>query len=74
MNVHNGRVKLTVEDDGKGLPVELPRRGMGLHIMEYRTKMIGGTLEVQRLPEGGTLVSCGFDNLPLSEQDTQSEE
>ena len=41
------KVRLTISDDGGGI---LKRRrsiqGMGLHIMNYRAKMIGGSLEV----------------------------
>jgi signal transduction histidine kinase len=53
------QLELTVEDDGAGLP-DLPkkREGMGLHIMAYRARSIGGTLCVSRRPEGGTVVSC----------------
>jgi len=32
--------------------------GMGLRIMNYRAKMIGGTLQVKRGPMGGTVVTC----------------
>ena len=33
---------------------------MGLHIMSYRANMIGGTLEVDRGSDGGTVVCCTF--------------
>ena len=57
----NGRVALTVNDDGVGLPAEAAQRaGMGLNIMAYRARMIGGSLEVQRGGRGGTVVSLVF--------------
>ncbi len=57
----DGGGRLTVEDDGKGLP-EKPTSGggMGLRIMQYRASMIGGLLDVQRRKEGGTIVTCRF--------------
>lgn len=60
-----GEGMLSVEDDGRGLP-EIPagHAGMGLNIMSYRAKMVGGSLAVQRNAKGGTRVSCVF---PLPE-------
>jgi PAS domain S-box-containing protein len=53
------RIELSVSDDGIGLsPVKNPNGGMGLHIMEYRARTIGGTLSVGRRPGGGTIVTC----------------
>jgi len=50
---------LTIEDDGCGLPQDVRNSpGMGLHIMNYRAKMIGATLQVQRGAQGGTVVMC----------------
>jgi two-component system sensor kinase FixL len=57
----NGDVVLSVKDDGVGLPESLDGyKGMGLHFMRYRARMIGATLDVQRVPEGGTSVTCWF--------------
>jgi len=52
-------LKLSVTDDGKGLPANLAKcTGMGLKIMDYRASTIGGVLKLERAVEGGTLVSC----------------
>jgi PAS domain S-box-containing protein len=62
LGTENGAGCLTVQDDGSGLP-EVPANhsGMGLHIMNYRVRMIGGSLDVRRCGErGGTLVACRF--------------
>ncbi len=51
--------KLTVEDDGCGLDGSARRSGgMGLHIMAYRARAIGASVEVVRGKAGGTLVHC----------------
>jgi PAS domain S-box-containing protein len=51
-------LELLVHDDGKGIK-ESPGRagGMGLHIMDYRARSIGGSLEIVG-GSGGTTVSC----------------
>jgi len=57
----SGVGSLEISDDGRGLPLSLKgQSGMGLHIMNYRASMIGGSLDVQRLPGGGTRVTCIF--------------
>ncbi len=56
-------VILTVKDDGVGFPDEKEdRAGMGLHIMNYRAKMIGASLDIRRGAGGGTIVICSFHN------------
>lgn len=52
-------LKLTVMDDGKGLPANAVKTtGMGLKIMDYRASTIGGVLKLERAAEHGTVVSC----------------
>jgi PAS domain S-box-containing protein len=54
-------LRLRIKDNGSGFTKSNqsnPTRGMGVHIMNYRAKMIGGTLEIGRLFEGGTVVTC----------------
>ena len=68
---------VSVEDDGKGFDHPAPRHetdraemgGMGLRIMGYRAKMIGGNLEVRRRPGGGTIVTC---TCPISQSQRRS--
>ncbi len=54
------RALLAVEDNGEGILKSRDNPGMGLHIMGYRAKMVGGAIEVRRLNDGGTLVKCTF--------------
>jgi len=52
---------LTVQDDGVGIGnVAGGNKGMGLHLMNYRARMVGGSLDVQSLTTGGTIVTCLF--------------
>jgi PAS domain S-box-containing protein len=58
----NGNVSLAVSDDGAGIPDEsIRKRGSGLRIMNYRARMIGGSLEIRLGPGGGTIVRCSFN-------------
>lgn len=51
-------LELEVRDDGKGIRAKPGRPGgMGLHIMDYRARTIGGSLEI-RDTGNGTIVSC----------------
>jgi len=52
---------LTIWDDGCGIGDIAPgNKGMGLHLMNYRARVVGGSLEVQRVAAGGTMVTCLF--------------
>ena len=53
-------IDLWIEDNGMGMPQggsESPT-GMGLHIMDYRARIVGGSLRIENRPGGGTIVSC----------------
>lgn len=49
-------VRLTVSDNGRGLPAH-PRAGVGMTSMRERAVEVGGTLEHRSAPGGGTVVS-----------------
>jgi len=57
----NGGGILTIHDDGCGFDV-VPKSGsgLGLRIMNYRAKMINGSLSVQSSLNHGTEVRCSF--------------
>ena len=55
---------LRVMDNGSGLPAKLTDKGMGLHIMSYRSELIGARLNVSRRTPRGTEVTC---TLPMAE-------
>jgi PAS domain S-box-containing protein len=54
---------LHVTDDGVGVSKGPEvKRGLGLHIMNYRAQLIGGRLEIDSSENGGTRVSCYLPN------------
>ena len=61
LSARGGTICLVVEDDGIGLSKRRKRvEGLGLRIMTYRARMIGGSLEVGQAEGGGTFVACTF--------------
>ncbi len=52
----DGAIELEVEDRGKGLGSGPSRRGLGLVAMRERAELLGGTLELLKPRDGGTLV------------------
>nr|WP_055509224.1 sensor histidine kinase [Nonomuraea pusilla] len=57
-------LRLTVADDGKGLP-DVPSPGVGLTSMRERAAEIGGACEIAPRPGGGTEVSALLPLPPL---------
>ena len=53
-------VCVSVQDDGKGFPVEKRRKGkgLGLHMMRYRANALGGELKIERRKTGGMGITC----------------
>jgi signal transduction histidine kinase len=51
-----GTLELEIEDHGKGYEIGTARGGLGLVTMRERAELLGGTLELLRPRDGGTLV------------------
>jgi PAS domain S-box-containing protein len=67
----NGRGTLTIRDNGCGFEVvRNSQPGLGLRIMNYRAKMVGGLLNVQSSPSDGTVVTCLF---PITNRKSESQ-
>lgn len=61
----NDDLLLSVKDNGVGfLAGNQDRAGMGIGIMRYRAKVIGGTLELQTQPGQGTQINCKYHLQP----------
>ena len=61
LTADDGRGTLLIQDDGSGIAENRgSSQGMGLHIMNYRAGMIGGTLEAAPDSVKGTSVTCNF--------------
>lgn len=50
-------LNLTVKDNGKGFKEREGNQGMGINIMNYRAKLLNGTLQIKTV-ENGTLLKC----------------
>lgn len=53
----NGAIELIVKDDGNGL-LRGDEKGMGRRIMDFRAKLVGGSLDIAGEPGLGTTVTC----------------
>jgi signal transduction histidine kinase len=52
-------VRVTVADDGCGIPADcVARGGLGLQGMRFRASALDARLRIERRPKGGTLVEC----------------
>ena len=56
LRASGGAIHLEVEDRGHGFSPNGSRRGLGLVAMRERAALLGGTLEVANIPDGGTRV------------------
>lgn len=61
LHLHGARakVRLTVTDDGIGMPPQAESApGMGLKIMRYRARILGGEVRFERSTPSGTRIIC----------------
>jgi signal transduction histidine kinase len=58
LDTDDGTLRLSIDDNGIGITPRNDHGGMGLQIMNFRARMIGGKLSVQRREQGGTSVVC----------------
>ncbi len=64
LSERNGRVILTVRDDGVGFSRRKKSEGMGLHIMLSRATCIRASFCVKNGETGGTIVTCSWKETP----------
>lgn len=68
-NIHIGLARatnksvLTVKSDGRDFPhLSRGNSGMGLHIIDHRVEMIGGSKDIRQGEQNGTILTCVFPN------------
>jgi signal transduction histidine kinase len=61
-------ITLRVADDGSGMKTDAQTEttGMGLRIMQYRSDLIGASLDIQSVVGDGTIVTCALPLRPSS--------
>lgn len=62
---HDGRAKLSILDNGKGMPSDLVSAGLGLLTMRQRAEMIGADFEIHAKPKHGTEITCIVSTHPI---------
>ena len=62
LSMHQGKIQLTIHDDGSGFqPEQLSEdAGMGLQIMRYRANLIGARLDIESAPGNGTQITASL--------------
>ncbi len=69
LSVREGERCLVVQDDGIGLHSEaLQNGGLGLRIMQYRARMIGGTCELKNGRSRGVVMTCRIPDEPVTSE------
>jgi signal transduction histidine kinase len=65
LTISRALAALTITDNGRGFALKPPGDGdgMGLRIMAHRAELIGGRLQIDAAPGGGTRVDC---RIPLT--------
>ena len=59
LSANPSAVSLSVADDGVGFSkTNKNLNGAGIEVMRYRAKALGGEIEIEERPKGGTIVSC----------------
>src|SRR4030095_12762813 len=63
---------LSIADNGRGISkTGNGSHGLGLNIMSYRARLVGGNVAIGQAPGGGTLITCTF---PRQEWNSQQDE
>jgi two-component system, LuxR family, sensor kinase FixL len=56
-----GKGLLSIRDDGVGISQQARAgQGLGMHTMDYRSRLLGGSLQVHQRARRGTVVTCAF--------------
>src|SRR5436853_3091031 len=59
LSANSTAMSLSIADDGSGFSkTGKDANGVGINIMRYRANVVGGEFEIEKRPNGGTIVSC----------------
>ena len=58
MSFEADRIRLSVSDDGAGLPADYAERGRGVEGMRAEAERLGGEFTMESTAGGGTTVAC----------------
>jgi signal transduction histidine kinase len=62
-------LQIDIEDDGSGFPATAVRpEGIGMHVMQYRTRVLSGTIQFKNLTPHGAAVHLTFPTSPSTSQ------
>lgn len=64
----NGRIRLQIGDNGRGIQATSEKRGLGLVGMRARAHHAGGEIDLKKSPQGGTLIEVWVAASAASEQ------
>ena len=70
----DGRLILTIEDDGSGIREGAMSPGLGLRTMRHRAAMVGATLSIEPADGTGTIVTCKLGTAPAGAVRTEERE
>ncbi|MCH5598368.1 sensor histidine kinase [Niabella ginsengisoli] len=56
LNKNNRHIEIIVADDGSGFKTGIFNKGMGLKNMQYRTKLLGGSIRYQSTEKGTSII------------------
>ncbi len=61
----DGKIRLTLSDDGIGIdPSRLgPSKGLGMHSMQYRASLLGGSIKIESNAQQGTTITVTYPDL-----------
>jgi len=61
LKIFGGNAEISFEDNGAGFPAENGRpEGIGLHVMQYRARILGGSLDFCNREAGGAIVRLQY--------------
>jgi signal transduction histidine kinase len=73
LNCEEGRVTLTVEDNGSGFPDGGTTGGIGITTMRERLSLVGGTLQLRNGKNGGAILEASLPEREKRRTDTEEE-